>query len=227
MFPVTLTEYYADTWVWDNQNKSSEVVLSQDSMEAYFNIDPVNLSTGTSGVRGTRALGEGEHYWEVVFLEPPYGTSVMVGVGTKHAKLHTNNYEYVNLIGIDKESWGLSYKGTIFHEGQRRKYCDPIYDSNTVIGCLLNTYNGTLSYYQNGVSLGVAFCDSELMSGHLYPMISSTASETELALGRRFCKRSLSLRDKCCSIIRNRIPCKDQVDYLPLPNLVKRQILLS
>ena len=42
---------------------------------------------------------EGEHYWEIKFLEPLHGSSVMVGVATKDAKLHTTDYSYVNLIG--------------------------------------------------------------------------------------------------------------------------------
>ena len=51
------------------------------------------------GVRGTKGFTEGEHYWEVVFLEPPCGTSVMVGVGTENVVLHRSNFEYVDLIG--------------------------------------------------------------------------------------------------------------------------------
>ena len=42
---------------------------------------------------------DGEHYWEIEFIEPPMGTSVMVGVGTKETLLHTENYQYVDLIG--------------------------------------------------------------------------------------------------------------------------------
>lgn len=41
----------------------------------------------------------GEHYWEVKFLEPPYGTSVMVGAGTKQALLHLGNYQFRNMLG--------------------------------------------------------------------------------------------------------------------------------
>lgn len=51
------------------------------------------------GVRGTEGFSDGEHYWEVTFLEPPTGTSVMVGVGTKKAALHLDNYQYVDLLG--------------------------------------------------------------------------------------------------------------------------------
>lgn len=41
----------------------------------------------------------GEHYWEIEFVEPPYGTSVMVGLGTKQALLHSGKIQFVNLLG--------------------------------------------------------------------------------------------------------------------------------
>ncbi|XP_050392840.2 SPRY domain-containing SOCS box protein 3 [Patella vulgata] len=221
-----LSEFYANNWVWDYQNKSSDVHLSNDKKSAYFYTDPVDLSTGTAGVRGNKALNDGEHYWEIVFLEPPCGTSVMMGVGTENSKLQTNNYKYVNLIGIDQESWGLSYKGRIYHNGESWKYCDPIYDEGTIIGCHLNTYLGTLTFYRNGVNMGVAFYDRRLQQGQLYPIVSSTATETELGIGRSYCRR-ISLREKCCSIIRNNLSCNDMVDTLPLPNIVKSQIKMA
>ena len=61
-------------------------------------VEPWYLSV-FAGVRGTKGFEEGEHYWEVEFVEAPIGTSVMVGVGTQRALLHTDNYQFVNLIG--------------------------------------------------------------------------------------------------------------------------------
>ena len=52
------------------------------------------------GVRGSKGFLDGEHYWEVTFLEPATGSSVMVGVGTKKAALHLDDYQYVDLIGL-------------------------------------------------------------------------------------------------------------------------------
>ncbi|TRY82417.1 hypothetical protein DNTS_002494 [Danionella cerebrum] len=43
----------------------------------------------------------GEHYWEIEFLEPPFGSSVMVGVGTQNALLHTGNQTFINLIDTE------------------------------------------------------------------------------------------------------------------------------
>ena len=52
-----------------------------------------------SGVRGTKGFVHGEHYWEIIVLEPLVGNSVMVGVGTQRAALHIEDYNYVNLVG--------------------------------------------------------------------------------------------------------------------------------
>lgn len=125
--------------------------------------------------------------------------------------------------GQDKESWGLSYKGKIWHNGICKDYCEPFYDAATVIGVLLNLYKGTLTFYKNGASLGEAFTGLHTYSGPLYPLISSTATEMELGLGIRTC-RYLSLQEKCFSMIRSSLKDINEVDNLPLPNLMKNHI---
>lgn len=218
-----ICDYFNENWVWDGSSKPPEVELSSNYEAAYFYIDPVNESTGTVAVRGTKGFAEGEHYWEIIFLEPPVGTSVMVGVGTRKALLKSKRYQYINLIGQDKESWGLSYKGQIWHNGVSKQYCEPFFDSATVIGVLLNLYRGSLTFYKNGVSLGEAFTGLHAGNESLYPLISSTATETELELGVRTC-RYLTLQEKCFSQIRNSLRSVDYVDNLPLPNIMKNQL---
>lgn len=218
-----LTGFQREFWVWDHITKSPEVLLSSDRHSAYFYIDPINESTGTAGVRGTKGFTEGEHYWEVVFLEPPCGTSVMIGVGTENVALHRSNFEYIDLIGFDKESWGLSYKGTAWHGGQKVQYCEPFFDKTTVIGCHLNLYKGTLAFSVNGTYMGVAFTGVNSVSGPLYPIVSSTASETELGLGEQYC-RYLTLQEKCLQTIKRHLEYDDSVDCLPLPKVFKSSI---
>ncbi|XP_057187688.1 SPRY domain-containing SOCS box protein 3 isoform X2 [Triplophysa rosa] len=146
-----------ESWKWDSHSKSPDAQLSPCRQSVYFHVSPLLDSQGTAGVRGTKGFTHGEHYWEIEFLEPPYGCSVMVGVGTQNALLHTGDKRFINLIGMDSESWGLSYKGFIWHNGRSRKYTEPFYDKNTVIGILLDLSAGTLTFYRNGVNLGVAF----------------------------------------------------------------------
>lgn len=48
-FSWASAEYDCDNWVWDQYNKSPEVLLSSDQESAYFYTDPVDQSTGTAG----------------------------------------------------------------------------------------------------------------------------------------------------------------------------------
>lgn len=174
------------------------------------------MSTGTAAVRGSKAFTHGQHYWEVK-LNDVYGTSVMVGVCTKKATLHTGNYEYVNLIGRDKQSWGLSHKGELWHNGQKKKFCEPFFD-NTVIGILLDMDRGTLLFFKNKQLLGVAFtglCDDYC---ELYPVVSSTAAESEVEICESSCKYT-SLQDQCCKTILKYVQ-KDRINELPLPPVI-------
>ncbi|KAH9514410.1 SPRY domain-containing SOCS box protein 3 [Bulinus truncatus] len=215
-----MRDYHHENWVWDRYSKPQEVLLSSNYEAAYFYIDPVIESTGTVAVRGTKGFADGEHYWEISFLEPPIGTSVMIGVGTKNALLKSKHYQFINLLGQDRESWGLSYKGFIWHNGISKRYCDPFYERHTVIGVLLNMYKGTLTFFKNGASLGEAFSGLCAIKEPLYPLISSTATQTELELGTRTC-RYLTLQEKCFSKILNSLKNTDSIDNLPLPKLMK------
>lgn len=48
-FAWTSIDYNPDNWVWDQLNKSPEVLLSTDQENVYFYTDPVYQSTGTAG----------------------------------------------------------------------------------------------------------------------------------------------------------------------------------
>lgn len=125
------------------------------------------------------------------------------------------------LSGMDDNSWGLSYKGTIWHGGKCWRYCEPFYDDRTVIAVHLNLYEGTISFSKNGKNLGVAFSGLNNLDQQLFPLISSTATETELAVGKRTC-RYMSLQELCYLTIAKSMKHKYQaVKRLPLPRVMQ------
>ncbi|KAJ8344201.1 hypothetical protein SKAU_G00315300 [Synaphobranchus kaupii] len=210
-------------WEWDASSKSPAAQLSPCRQAVYFHTNVLLESEGTAGVRGTKGFTHGEHYWEIEFSEPPYGTSVMVGLGTKKALLHTGGYQFINLLGMDEESWGLSYKGFLWHGGQSRKYTDPFYDKMTVIGVLLDLQAGTVGFYRNGVSLGLAFSGLHKVGVPLFPLVSSTAPETEVQLGIRTC-RLVSLQGQCLHTIAQSLAPHAPLDSLLLPTSLHDQL---
>ena len=47
----------------------------------------LEYSSGTAAARGTKALSEGQHYWEVLMQSAVYGTDMMIGLGTASVQM--------------------------------------------------------------------------------------------------------------------------------------------
>lgn len=77
----------------------------------------------------------------------------MIGVGTSKVILEDWQFKFCSLLGIDSESWGYSYHGSIQHNKLRRKYGIP-FGLGSIIGVHLDMCNGTLEYFLNRISLG-------------------------------------------------------------------------
>nr|XP_051686264.1 SPRY domain-containing SOCS box protein 3 isoform X4 [Oryctolagus cuniculus]XP_051686265.1 SPRY domain-containing SOCS box protein 3 isoform X4 [Oryctolagus cuniculus] len=97
-------------WVWDDLNKSSATLLSCDNRKVSFHTE---YSCGTAAIRGTKELGEGQHFWEIKMTSPVYGTDMMVGIGTSDVDLDKYHHTFCSLLGRDEDSWGLSYTGEL------------------------------------------------------------------------------------------------------------------
>ncbi|XP_013404968.1 SPRY domain-containing SOCS box protein 3 [Lingula anatina] len=206
-----------DHWTWNKYDKSHEVKLyGMRNMTAHFH---PNWSNGTAGVRGTRILNYGSYYWEIKISQRIFGTSMMFGIGTKRTRLHVD--AFVNMLGEDDQSWGLSHKGLLWHNGKWRQYTKPFRENEaTTIGLLFDWKSGTLTYLKDGLNLGVAFTGINKVEEDLYPVICSTAAKTEMTLGvtrRAF----VDLQDRCREVIVHQIQDENEVDNLPLPNKIK------
>ncbi|XP_074116269.1 SPRY domain-containing SOCS box protein 3 isoform X2 [Cotesia typhae] len=159
-------------WTWDERLTSRKFLLSQNNLEVKFH---PGYSDGTVAVRGNKILSKGRHhYWEVEMLSQIYGTDVMVGVGTAKANINERD-KFLSLLGQDRESWGLSYRGKIHHDGEIKDYSEPFAQGN-IVGLHLDTWKGTLQFFINNKPFGIAF--TGLHGIELYPIISSTAANS-------------------------------------------------
>ena len=207
-------------WLWDEEHKSSDVTVQEGRNEAYFHPD---YSCGTAAVRGQHHFRQGEeHYWEIKMSSAVYGTDMMIGIGTAAVDLNKYKSQFCSIIGKDANSWGISYFGTLHHNGKTKEYTNK-FERGSVIGCHLDMWKGTLSFYKDGEPLGVAF--DGLLGKQLYPMISSTAARTRMTLLCSY-KTTFSLQYLCCKEISKHIPSttSDALVDLPVPNSLKRYI---
>ncbi|XP_072026314.1 SPRY domain-containing SOCS box protein 3-like [Amphiura filiformis] len=218
---IPLLDSCDDDWTWNVREKSHEVKLSGEKKRtAQFH---PNWSNGTAAVRGNKVLQNGaRYYWEIVIPSRVFGTSMMLGVATKKARLHID--AFVNIIGEDDQGWGLSHRGLLWHDGKSRKYTKPFKENeSTKIGIMFDGIKGTLTYYKDGVSLGEAFTGLNHVKEDLYPMVASTAARTEMRIGVR--KRSYScLQDRCRVLIAKRLRTRRCLDVILLPKQLKSYV---
>ncbi|XP_054733570.1 SPRY domain-containing SOCS box protein 3 [Anastrepha obliqua] len=164
-------------WSWQPDEASDTLISGPDIV-----FHPT-YSQGTGIVRSELPLKAGMvHYWEMRVLTPLAGTDVMFGIGTDKVALHQFQYHFVSALGTNAESWGLSYCGKIQHNGVRKSYGQR-FSQGCIVGICLDRSHGTLEFYLNRRSLGVAYrnipCSSRVK---LYAMVCSTAARSSVRL---------------------------------------------
>lgn len=142
----------------------------------------------------------------------------MFGIGTRKARLHVNSF--TNLLGEDKNGWGLSHKGLIWHGGVAKQFCNRFKENEaTKIGLLFDGVSGTLRYFKDDVYLGVAFRGLNEVREPLFPIVCSTAAKTEMVLCNT--RRDFSnLQDRCRGTIMKLVKTRDQLERLKLPLII-------
>ena len=171
------------------------------------------------GERAINAHPLTRFYWEIQVTDRLFGTSMMFGVATRNCAVHADSF--VNLIGTDCHGWGLSHKGILWHDSLWSKYTKPFKENTaTRIGMLYDGHTGTLTYFKDGVNLGIAFKDLNKISDKLYPMVCSTAAKTQMTLIKT-CRDFYNLQDMCRHIIWNKLSNPSDVHQLDLPKFLK------
>lgn len=214
-------------WTWKEEDPKfypSDITINGNT--AIFH--PMHYSQNTIAIRGSRPINDCTQYWELQVKPPIYGTSNMFGIGSSDVTTKTEIFDYVDLIGIDKEGWGLNHKGQLWHNGERRPYMDVLEpDDELNIGMLFKKEDGTLTYYINGENMGIAFRDLNLVNKKLYPMVSSTAAGITVKI--TISKRShTSLMDRAREIIllttSGKPERKSEIQKLELPKTLIQYI---
>lgn len=148
--------------------------------------------------------------------------SMMFGVGTRDVRLYAN--KFVNLLGEDDNSWGLSHKGLVWHGGIGYSFTKRFVENqSTKIGLLFDGINGTLTYYKDGECLGVAFHGLNKIKKPLYPIVTSTAAKTEMIIAEQR-RDFVNLQDRCRAEILKCIQHKDHIKELEIPQIMMRYL---
>jgi SPRY domain-containing SOCS box protein 3 len=226
---IPFKHYQKISYKWDiDRNDKDVVVYANEPQVVMFH---PNKSFGTSAIRGDRPLRKNAFtYWQITVCDRIFGTSIMIGIGTKEAK--TKSVGYLNLLGIDSNSWGLSHKGLIWNDNKSKSYTNAFDENKCVkIGCLFDGYKGRLAYFINDVYMGVAFenikvveksGDASEEAEYLYPMISSTISQCIMKLD--FCYQTFPTLQEICrmSVVKNtKLFNSIKLEYPFIPSYLK------
>lgn len=83
----------------------------------------------------------------------------MVGCGTGNVNLKKYATKFVSLLGLDSESWGLSYSGVLVHNGAKRSICES-FGQGMTIGIHLDMWLGRMSFFRNGRFIGEIYANT-------------------------------------------------------------------
>ncbi|XP_050436212.1 SPRY domain-containing SOCS box protein 3-like [Adelges cooleyi] len=199
-------------WSWDPLEATTDVRLGNGSFHIVFH---PKSSRGTGAVRGDTPFVPGQiYYWEIEVNGSHTATDMIVGVGTKDFDLKSSEDKYCSLIGSDNKSWGYSYTGVKHHDGESKAYGIRFDKAKTLIGVRLDMWRGTLEFFHNRNSLGVAFGKLNKQN-LLYPMVCSTACKTQFTV--KYCRSlPVNLQLLCLQVLDASSDC-----FMP-PGLLKK-----
>lgn len=143
---------------WNPADKASSSTLSNGNLTSAGNY--------VGSVRSVFGAASGKWYWEITVDSGP---NAMIGIGTSAATITaTPNYP-----GRDAYGWCYHGDGGIkFHSAVSGAYGSS-YSTGAVISVLLDMDSGTLEFWRNGVSQGVAYTG---ISGTIYAMVGGGSS---------------------------------------------------
>ena len=137
------------------------------------NLTATASSSANSLALGTIAVSSGKWYWESTIVS---GSSMWAG-GVVNPSIATPNYTSLTT----GNSYAYNNASTSYN-GQTGTTYGATYTTNDVIGTALDLDTGTITFYKNGVSQGVAYTG---ISGTFTPMILLNTSSISINFGQR------------------------------------------
>jgi hypothetical protein len=126
------------------------------------NLDNITNTAGwVGGAKGTIGMSSGKWYFEVTCT----AGDTMLGIGNAASGVATPSFP-----GYKPGSYGYYSPGTKFNNDVSSAY-GASYGAGDVIGIAFDADNGTLTYYKNGTSQGVAF--SSIPSDTYFPYVAT------------------------------------------------------
>ena len=137
------------------------------------NLNLVGSGTWSNAV-STIGVSSGKWYFEMTALTGASTDGIMIGL------LRNQMPASGNFIGSDANNYGYySFNGQKVTGGSFSSY-GASYNNNDIIGCAFDADNGTLTFYKNGVSQGVAFSGISVSGNTWYLGISCYAPSSAL-----------------------------------------------
>lgn len=164
-------------------------------------------------------MNNGCYYWELN-IKPcnSFFTFVTIGIGTNKARLRSSHIGE-KLIGIDSQSWGmtscfLEKKWYLLNGNTKR-----IRQRELTFGVLFDGIEGTVTYFKDGMCLGIGFDGLHKIKSPIYPMVASSrkASIKLVCTKMKFVK----LQDRCRAAFLDSYTSVDQLTLLHLPSDIK------
>ena len=141
-------------------------VLNSASIGADATLSNANLTIayGSSGTRnvtmGTLGLSSGKWYWECSIITASAG-SPAIGITNTASASEVSNYP-----GFAANGWGYVSDGYKYNNGTGVAY-GATFTTNDIIGIAFDADSGSITFYKNNTSQGVAF--SSLAAGTYFP----------------------------------------------------------
>lgn len=145
---------------WNPADKGANATLSGGNLSI--------VTYANSSARATVGVSSGKWYWEITRTA---GLDALAGVGSATAAVFASGGSAYP--GADAQGWSYySNDGSKFHSGSSSAY-GAAWAIGAVVGVALDMDAGTLTFYKNGVSQGVAATG---LTGTMYPMIGGASN---------------------------------------------------